>query len=75
VHTLLGIPEWVELVIELGYCERCNNYMRYSRHKLGQYFVCSPCYYMMSKDQRESFASEVRDWDLIRKDRDYQDLD
>jgi hypothetical protein len=29
----------------------------------------------MSKDQRESFATEIRDWDLIRKDRDYQDLD
>jgi hypothetical protein len=29
----------------------------------------------MTKDQREMFASEVRDWDLVRKDRDYQDLD
>jgi DNA-directed RNA polymerase subunit M/transcription elongation factor TFIIS len=54
-------------------CERCTNLMRYSRHKVGQYFICSPCYYSMSKDDRESFASEVRDWDLIRKDRDFQD--
>jgi hypothetical protein len=54
-------------------CDRCTNLMRYSRHKLGQYFICSSCYYSMNKDQREDFATAVHDWDLIRKDRDFQD--
>ena len=71
--NMCNMQEDYSKVIELGHCERCNNVMRYSRHKVGQYFICSTCYYMMNKDQQESFATEVRDWDLIRKDRDYLD--
>jgi len=58
-----------------GYCERCNNYLRFAKYKVGRYWTCSSCYYTMTKDQREMFATEVRDWDLVRKDRDHQDLD
>jgi protein-arginine kinase activator protein McsA len=71
--NMCNMQEDSKKVIDLGRCERCNDHMWYSRHKLGQYFICSSCYYSMDKDQRESFASEVRDWDLIRKDRDYLD--
>jgi ribosomal protein S27AE len=67
---MLGIPERLEL---MGNCERCNNVMRFAKHKVGRYWICSSCYYTMTKDQRADFGSEVRDWDLIRKDREYLD--
>ena len=73
MYAMSGLPKWLQLIT--GNCERCNNVLRYSKHKCGTYWICSTCYYTMTKDQRESFATEIRDWDLIRKDRDYQDLD
>jgi hypothetical protein len=54
-------------------CDLCGNIMRFNSFKLGAYWTCSPCYYNMSKEQRDDLKSEVRDWDLIRKDRDYLD--
>jgi hypothetical protein len=47
--------------------------MRYAAHKLGQLWVCSPCYYSMDESERDRLRAEIRDWDLLRKDRDYLD--
>ena len=54
-------------------CNVCGNIMRYAAHKLGSYWTCSPCYYRMSESERDELRFQLRDWDLIRKDRDYLD--
>jgi transposase-like protein len=70
MYAMLRIGSWMELD---NNCERCNNDMAFTKYKVGRYWTCSSCYYTMTKDQRDDFASEVRDWDLVRKDRDNLD--
>ncbi len=50
-----------------GNCDFCGVALRLSRHKTkADAFICSDCYY-------EDLYKPTVDWDLYRKDRDFQD--
>jgi formylmethanofuran dehydrogenase subunit E len=50
-----------------GRCDFCGVVLRQSKHKVEESnWICSDCYY-------EDLNKHTVDWDLVRKDRDFQD--
>jgi hypothetical protein len=50
-----------------GACDFCGVVLRLSKHKTNaNTWICSDCYY-------EDLQENKGDWDLVRKDRDFQE--
>jgi len=55
-------------------CVRCEHELRFAEFEIADGIVCRFCFLRNVNEQHLRFLSEeVRDYDLLRKDRDFQD--